>query len=108
MPDIVFINHSEKLVRIIEVSVPFDAFVDQCYNEKLEKYFPLSQEINGLGYRTEIIVFIIGSLGSVHKRFAPGLKIIGFPRREVKFLPQYLSVSALVGSYNAWIQLSPV
>ena len=101
-PDIVIINREEKEVTIIEISTPFDAFLETCYNQKFNKYFPLSLELNDLGYRTKIFVFVIGSLGHVHGRFVSGLKNIGFSQTESKFLAKYLSISVIIGSYKIW------
>ena len=64
----------KKEVALTEISVPFDAHLDICYKNKFNKYFPLSVEINALGYRTQIIVLVIGALGNVHKKFLSGLK----------------------------------
>ena len=103
-PDILIINDSEKTVFIIEFSAPFDAFIGKCYNEKFSKYFPLSLEINSLGYNTKIIVLVIGSLGHVHKRFVNGLKIIGLSNTDSKFTAKFYSTSVIIGSYKIWKQ----
>ena len=101
-PDIVIINRDEREVTIIEISTPFDSFLDTCYNSKFNKYFPLSLELNDLGFRTNIYVLIIGSLGHVHGRFVSGLKKIGFSQTESKFLAKYCSISVIIGSYKVW------
>ena len=41
-PDIVTIDYEMKEVKIIEISTPFDAFIDNTYQSKFEKYFLLS------------------------------------------------------------------
>ena len=66
-PDIVLINREDKEVIIIEISTPFDAFLGRCYSEKFNKYYPLSTEINALGFRTRIFVLVIGSLAMYMK-----------------------------------------
>ena len=101
-PDIVCIDRDKREVIITEVSVPFDAHLDYCYKSKFDKYFPLSREINEMGYRTEIIVLIIGALGNVHKRFVSGLKKNGISQTEAKYLAKYCSISAIIGSYKVW------
>ena len=53
-PDIVIINRDEKEVTIIEISTPFDSFLDTCYNSNFNRYFPLSMELNDLGFSTNI------------------------------------------------------
>ena len=103
-PDIVIINDSEKTAFIIEFSAPFDAFIGKCYSEKFSKYFPLSLEINSLGYHTKIVVLIIGSLGHVHKRFVNGLKMIGLTNTDSKFTAKFYSTSIIIGSFKIWKQ----
>ena len=87
---------------LIEILVPFDARMSITYEQKFQKYFPLSLEINELGYSTKIVVLIVGSLGFVHSRFASGLKLCGISRAEAKFLASYCSISAIIGSHRAW------
>ena len=59
-------------------------------------------ELNDLGYRSKIFVFIIGSRGHVHRRFVSGLKNIGFSLTESEYLAKYLSISVIIGSYKIW------
>ena len=101
-PDITVIDRDAKTAMIIEISVPFDAHMSITYEQKYQKYFPLSLEINELGYSTKIVVLIVGSLGFVHSRFASGLKLCGISRAEAKFLASYCSISAIIGSHRAW------
>ena len=103
-PDLVLIDREEQRATIVEIAVPFDAHIDICYKSKFEKYFPLSQELNNLGFKAEIIVLIIGSLGTVHFRFLSGLKKMNIPKAESKHLARYLSISAIIGSYRVWKQ----
>ena len=60
----------------------------QCFQNKFEKYFSFSLEINGLGYRTEIVVLLIGSMGSVHYESVSGLTNtkININKKEATFL----------------------
>ena len=101
-PDICLINYEEKNVKLIEISVPFDAHLQKCYQSKFDKYLPLSLEINDLGFYTEIIVLIIGSLGHVHNRFKTGMTKLNVPKREVKFMSEFCSISAIIGSHQIW------
>ena len=74
------------------------------YDEKFNKYFPLSVELSELGYYTKVIVLLIGSLGHVHKKFVNGLKILGFSSKESKFMAKFYSTSVIIGSYKVWKQ----
>jgi hypothetical protein len=101
-PDIVIIDHIQKQVKITEISVPFDCHIDTCYQEKFNKYFPLSMEINSLGYHCEIIVLIMGTLGVTHKKFIPGLIKMNISKAESKFLAKFCSISSIIGSHQVW------
>ena len=101
-PDIVTVDEENKHVIISEVTVPFDGFFIKAFQSKFDKYFPLSQEINALGYRTEIVVLIIGSLGNVHNKFVSGLLKNNINKSEAKYLAKYCSTSAMLGSMFAW------
>ena len=101
-PDITVINDEEMSVKITEIAIPYDCHISTCFQHKFDKYFPLSLEINQLGYHTEIIILLIGSMGSVHSKFVSGLRKININRCEAIFLAQYCSISAAIGSYKVW------
>ena len=101
-PVIPIINKTDKTAYLVEVSSPFDSHLQKCYQSKFDKYLPLSLEINDLGYYTEIIVLIVGSLGYVHTRFISGLRKLNIPRHEAAFLAKYCSISAIIGSKRVW------
>ena len=80
-PDLLILGDQLKKAYIVEVSSPYDAFVDQCYtcNTKFMYYSPLCELINlDMTYSCKIVIIIIGSTGYVHKKVVPGLKILGF------------------------------
>ena len=101
-PDIVTIDRDAKTVTITEISIPFDAHMKTTYKSKFDKYYPLSLEVNDLGYSTMVIVLIIGSLGNVHCRFVSGLRKNNMNSTEAKYLARYCSISAIIGSHKVW------
>ncbi len=101
-PDIVIIDHATRTSYVIEISNPYDSFLDICYNSKFIKYMPLCLEIQNTGYQCTIIVLIIGSLGHVHKRYVSGLKKLGIPQFRAKAIAKYLSISTMIGSFRVW------
>ena len=101
-PDITVIDRESMVVRIAEISIPYDVFIKECYQSKFDKYFPLALELNALGFQTEIIILVIGSTGLVHHRFTSGLMKLKISKSESKFLAQYCSVSTSIGSYKVW------
>jgi len=103
-PDMCVIDKTNKTCLIVEVAVPFDAFVSDCYWNKFQKYLPLCQSISDLGFRCKIVVLIVGSLGIVHRCFVSGLRLVGLPARQAKAVARYCSVSAMIGSRIIWKQ----
>jgi hypothetical protein len=104
-PDLCIIDKLNKTCMIAEVAVPFDVFLEDCYTNKFNKYFPLSQRIVELGYSCKVVVLLVGSLGLVHKRFVSGLNLLGVsPIRRAKGIAKYCSVSATIGSRIIWKQ----
>ena len=102
-PDLLILDDQLKKAYIVEVSSPYDAFVDQCYNTKFMYYSPLCELINlDTTYSCKIVIIIIGSTGCVHKNVVPGLKILGFDTRRSKAIAKYLSISAAIGSKIVW------
>ena len=101
-PDLCFVDHSNSVAFIVEVANPYDTFIDHCYNSKFRKYMPLCLLMNDAGFNTKVVVLIIGSLGTVHRRVVPGLRMLGLPQRQSRSLARYLSVSVMIGSRRAW------
>ena len=101
-PDIVLIDHVSKSVTITEIAIPFDGYIKKTYETKFDKYFPLCLEINAIGYRTNIIILLIGSLGHVSNKFISGLIKNNLSRPESKHLARFCSTSAMLGSLFAW------
>ena len=58
-----------NIFNTVELSVPFDRFINLCYQHKFNKYVELCNKCNELGYHTRIIVLIIGPPGLVHNKF---------------------------------------
>jgi hypothetical protein len=102
-PDLLICDHQTMQAFIIEISCPFDAFINTCYNTKFNIYQPLNQHITlDTPYLCKTIVIIIGSLGSVHKRVTSGLNMLGFSNRQCRAIAKYLSISAAIGSNIVW------
>ena len=102
-PDLLIFDDQLKKAYIVEVSSPYDAFVDQCYNTKFMYYSPLCELINlDTTYSCKIVIIIIGSTGCVHKNVVPGLKMLGFDTRRSKAIAKYLSISDAIGPKIVW------
>ena len=101
-PDLCIIDNAHKKAFIVEVSNPFDAFLQECFDHKFQKYLPLCFALADAGFESKIVVLIIGALGTVHKKVVTGLRMLGLSTRQSKSLARYLSVSVIIGSGRAW------
>jgi hypothetical protein len=101
-PDMCLLDHRNSVAFIVEISNPFDSFIEQCFQHKFNKYMPLCFLLNDMGFMTRIVVLVVGSLGSVHRKVVPGLTLLGLSRRQSKALAKYLSISVMIGSRRAW------
>lgn len=102
-PDLLIIDHCNNKVFIVEISTPFDAFIDQCYQTKFDYYQPLCELITvDTNYTCKIVVLIIGSTGCVHNKVVTGLKMLGMSTHRSKAIAKYISLSAAIGSNIVW------
>ena len=102
-PDLLIIDDHNKKVYVVEVSVPFDDFMDRCYQTKFDYYQPLSELITvDTDYTCKVVVLIVGSTGCVHKKVVTGLKMLGFRTFRGKAVAKYISISAAIGSNIIW------
>jgi hypothetical protein len=101
-PDMCFVDTQNKEAIIVEISHPFDSFLEVCYQNKFNKYLPLCTAIQAQLYKCTIVVLIVGSLGTVHHRFVPGLIKFGISKTVAKALAKFIGISAMIGSRRVW------
>jgi len=104
-PDLLAIDHRNRHVFIVEVSSPFDAFVNQCYQTKFDYYCPSSELINvytQFNYTNQNNSYHYGVSGCVHNKVTTGLKMLGISTQRSKAVAKYLSLSAAIGSKLIW------
>ena len=89
-------------VFLWEVGCTFDSSLEEAFLTKQVKYQPLVQAIIHLGYKCQLIVFIFGSLGHVHRLVVRGLRIMRLSKCKAKQLVTYCSISSIIGSRAIW------
>ena len=65
IPDICLYSEKEKLITIIELTIPFELNIDSAHSRKSDKYAALVSDINANGIKTEFIALEIGSRGFI-------------------------------------------
>ena len=98
-PDIVLRNH-EKIV-LIDVACPYDLFLVELFDRKLNIYIELNYEINKT-VKCEVLPFIVGSTGLVHKKCLKTLMSLGTPNRQAKGLCKWCSSSNILFARHIW------
>ena len=91
-PDLLILEEQLKKANIVEVSSPYDAFVDQCYNTKF-MYTVLcvnSSISTGNTHAKSSSSLLLGLQGVSTKNVVPGLKILGFDTRIVHEIGRFL------------------
>ncbi len=101
-PDLLVIDRRRAF--LVEISCPFDRFVNVCYEQKFFIYQELCNAISQLGYRCSVVVLVVSSTGLVHRWFRTGLKILGIAGTVATAIARYCSVSAIIGSAIIWRQ----
>ena len=73
----VIINKRDKSCQIIDMAFPEDGRVSETEDKKVEKYQDLAREIRTMWQvRTEVILVVMGALGSVPMNLENNLKVI--------------------------------
>ena len=101
-PDVVVVNEGSKTVSILEVACTFDSSLEEAFMTKVIKYQPLLQTITELGYRCNLLVFIFGSLGHVHRLVVRGFQQLGMSKKAAKQLAKFCAISSIIGSRQIW------
>lgn len=101
-PDIFMMEQINKTCIIVEVTVCYDLYFDQAFNEKIVRYTPLCDILNANGYKSKLIVLCFGSLGSIKNDVWSGLRYFQPGKDQLKKLLKWCSISCIIGSNYAW------
>ena len=102
MPDIIFIDKSEKSVKIIDVAIPMDKNVITKRFEKLRNYTNLSIELKQSWELNcvSIIPVIVGSTGVIHREMKNDLCKLNFAINSNELVE--MQTIALLGTAFIW------
>ena len=104
-PDIILWNNDTKVIKIIELTVPFEACMNEARRRKQGKYYDLVDECRSVGWRTELITLEVGARGFIEKLGFNNLsKLLKISKPNNKKLRQSCISAALIGSYRIWCQ----
>ena len=105
-PDLVTINRKTKVVKLIELTVPWDTTANMAaaFKRKTERYTELATNINGNGCKCQNIPLEIGTRGVVDSRNRAVITQLchGDKITKVSAVIKNCSKFALLGSYILW------
>ena len=101
-PDIVAVDDINKSCIIIEVTVCFDLYLSQAFEQKVLKYELLRDRLKDNGYEVKFIVVCFGSLGSIMDNVWSGRRYLQPDKEELKRILKRCSISCIIGSNYIW------
>ena len=99
-PDIVLRHENE--VTIIDEACPYDLYIENLYQAKLNKYYCIRDLLQQNGLKCAIDAIIIGSLGTVHNKTLNVLLKAGMNKQQAKGLVKWCSTSCIIASRKIW------
>ena len=96
------IKNEDKSMIIIDIVCPYDLYIENTYQDKIEKYVPLKAYLTSNGFGCEIKAIVIGSLGTAYYKTITTLCELGLSKRPAKGLLKWCSTSAIIGAKIIW------
>ena len=96
------VTKHEMQIKILELSCPYDSYLQNTFETKKSKYAPFKDIIKSKGYQCDIIPFIVGSVGLVHGFCYVYLVQLGIPKRQAKGFCKQCSNSNIFFARNIW------
>ena len=99
-PDIMI--KEENRMIILDIACPYDLYLAELYEMKLNKYRDLQRYITEKFISCNVDAVIIGSLGTVHTNALKVLMDTGMSKTKAKGLLKWSSTSCIIGSRQIW------
>jgi len=80
-PDITLIDKTNSITYFIDIAIPGDHNIERKYQEKIEKYIPLAEEVKRIWNQEKVIIIplIIGATGTTPKSLTLHLQDLKIP-----------------------------
>ena len=102
-PDIIWWDETQKLIHIIELTIPFESNTDKAVKRKEGKYLDLLKPASENGYWSTLTTLEVGSRGLVNEAgFKTLKKLLNPTRKKFTTLLQQCSRQAIIGSFAIW------
>ena len=97
-PDIIRFDSINRNIEIIEITICYDLYFEQARISKKEKYIPLVNALESLGYFVKMYVLCFGSLGNVTKECSKIVHKLCKNRSKAKDILKWCSISVIIGA----------
>ena len=101
-PDIIRFDPINRNIEIIEITICYDLYFEQARISKNEKYIPLVNALESLGYSVKMYVLCFGSLGNVTKECSKIVHKLCKNRSKAKDILKWCSISVIIGANYIW------
>ena len=103
-PDLILWSTSQKSLHIVELTVPWEAAVDEAYERKSLKYADITAEAEQRGWRTKLLPVEVGCRGFVATSTTRLLKTMGVRGQAFRQAVKSLSEAAERSSNWLWLK----
>ena len=101
-PDIVILDRIQRQYTIVEVTVCYDIYLENAYQEKVRRYEELCDYLESNGFLVQLVVLCFGSLGCVKSDVRKGLRHFSQSKENIKIAMKWCSISCIIGSNYIW------
>ena len=101
-PDIVILDRIQRQCTIVEVTVCYDIYLENAYQEKVRRYEELCDYLESNGFLVQLAVLCFGSLGCVKSDVWKGLRHFSQSKENIKIAMKWCSISCIIGSNYIW------
>ena len=96
------LSKTGRTCTLVEITVCFDMYLEQAFEEKVIRYQPIVDRLILNGYSAKLLVMCFGSLGSVHKNAWTALREFSNDKTGIKALLKWCSISNIIGANYIW------
>ena len=94
-------NHEKIVPMDVHIACPYDLYLNELHDRKQEIYSEVNFEINKV-FRCEVLPFIVGSTGLIHKKCLQTLMSLDIPKIQAKGLCKWCSNSNILFARKIW------
>ena len=99
-PDLVTVNRKDRVINVVELTIPFETNFRQAYMRKAERYKELISGIEQGGFRCNFFSLEIGSRGIINQGTSCSIrKICGAKKKDCKAVINKMSTISMKCSY---------